>query len=181
MTEYVSMGDVPGLHFSVKEGLENNLKFSGNVNANPDIAGEVNGEPQTVFADNMGFLWRTKSDNLNIVRSAKVVGLDLAAKLASQPKFVAKYSHLNKSVKAIYVVKHGDKLLDERGHDIDMIHVQRALWLRADGLAPFSQAKVALKKMYAVDSKGWTGHVHPVADLELIELLLVNDVEIASK
>lgn len=181
MANYSSIDDVPGLHFKTKDGHESNVKLSGDVNANPDIAAVVNGLLQTVYADDMGFLWRTKSENFNIVRSAKIIGLDLDLKLTSLSKKLRKHTGLNKSTKVIYVIKHNDKLLDELGRDIDMADIQKALWLRGDGIASLSHTKLALKKILGLDTKSWTGHAYPQKNFELIRLFLNEDVEIVTK
>ena len=181
MTEYSSIKDVPGLHFKVKEGSESNVKLSGDVNANPDIASVVNGKLQTVVVDDLGFLWRTASENFNIVRSAKVIGLDLSAKLETLTKKVRKFSGITTSTKAIYLVKHQDKLLDALGRDVAMVDAQNALWLRADGIASLSHAKVALRKLLAIDSKKWTGHVLADNDLELVKIVLTDSLEITTE
>ena len=181
MAKYSSIDDVPGLHFTTKDGYESNVKLSGSVDANPDIASVVNGQFQTVYADEMGFLWRTKSENFNIVRSARVIGLDLNAKLDSLTKKLTKYTGLSKKTRAIYVVKHGDKFLDEMGRDVAMADVQKALWLKGDGIASLSHAKVALKKLLNIDSKSWTGHVYENRNLELARIFLDDDLEILSE
>lgn len=181
MTEHSSLKDVPGLHFKVKEGLETNIKLSGSVNANPDVAQVVNGQAQTVMVDELGFIWRTASENFNIVRSARVIGLDLQAKLDSLTKKVRKYSRLNPTTKSIYVVKHNDKLLDCVGRDIPMEKAQDALWLRGDGIASLSHAKVALRKLLNIESKEWSGHVHEKKNFELVKIMLNDSLEITNE
>lgn len=181
MVDYKSIKDVPGLHFVPKEGQESNVKFSGNTNSNPDIAGVVQGTAQTVVVDDLGFLWRTASDNLNLVRTARVVDLSLSDKLSSITKKLRKLTGLKDTTKAIYIVKHNDKLLDDNGRDIDMAHVQDALWLTASGIASSSFAKIALRKVLDIRPKNWTGFVNETDNLELIRLLISDDVEVLTQ
>lgn len=181
MTEYHAIQDVPGLHFTPKEGFESNVKYDGDVNANPDVALVTSDGLQTVMKDELGFLWRTKTEDLNVVRTARVVGLSLPDKLTTTAPALLKQTGLRAGTKAIFVVKHGDKLLDEHGKDVPMTEVQSALWLSASGIASVSKAKVALRKLFDINPKGWHGHVHATDDLELVRLLLTDDVEIVTQ
>lgn len=181
MTEYHSVQDVPGVHFTPKEGFESNVKYDGNVNANPDVALVTSDGLQTVMKDELGFLWRTKTTDLNVVKTARVVGLSLPDKLSSTAPALLKQTGLRASTKAIFVVKHGDKLLNEHGKDVPMSDVQSALWLSASGIASVSRAKVALRKLFNISAKGWQGHIHATDDLELVRLLLTDDVEIITQ
>ena len=180
MATYDTISDVPGLHFEDVDYPETNVKFSGDVNSNPDIAPEVLHEPQTVMVDELGFLWRTKSDHLNRQTTLRIVSLDLADKLRRVNKSLQKQTGLSEKTKVIYLVRHGDKLLSNNGHDIDMTDAQAALWLRGDGLAAVSHAKVALRKMFGIDSKGWVNHINEKADLELVRVVLTDDIKVTT-
>lgn len=171
--------DSPGLHFTVREGQETNLKFTGTPDSNPDLAQTIKGVSQTVLQDELGFLWRTESENFALARSTKVLGLDLPAKLAALSKDKLPCGRqITTKTKNIFVVKTKDGLLGEAGQVVDLEEVQNALWLRADGIAPLSRAYIALKEGFHIKPSHWQGYVNREDGLELIEIPLDDDVVI---
>jgi hypothetical protein len=171
--------DLPGLHFTVREGQETNVKFSGTPDSNPDLSHNVNGEDQVILRDELGFLWRTESKNFALARSTRVIGLNLPAKLQNLGEMKSHWAKkLSADTKQIFLVKTKNGLLNEKGEEINLEFAQNALWLRADGLAPLSRAYLALKAAFQIKPSHWDGHVNTQDGLELIEVPLTEDLVI---